>query len=58
MQEQMFYNNTIATSVISCNKGGYMENEEYKQKIIELINNCNNNHWLKTIYSYIKTLLR
>nr|DAM58493.1 MAG TPA: hypothetical protein [Bacteriophage sp.] len=21
MQEQMFYNNTIATSVISCNKG-------------------------------------
>lgn len=57
MKEQMFYNNTIATSVISC-KGGYMENEEYRQKIIELINNCNNNHWLKTIYSYIKTLLR
>nr|DAH27512.1 MAG TPA: hypothetical protein [Bacteriophage sp.]DAM22344.1 MAG TPA: hypothetical protein [Bacteriophage sp.] len=35
-----------------------MENEEYRQKIIELINNCNNNHWLKTIYSYIKALLK
>lgn len=31
---------------------------EYKQKIIELIQNCDNIHWLKTIYAYVKTLLK
>lgn len=54
MKEQMFYNNTIATSVISCNKGGgYMENEDYKQKIIGLIDNCSNNNFLKFVYELI-----
>ena len=32
--------------------------DDYKQKIIELIQNCNNIHWLKTIYAYVKTLLK
>ena len=54
--EHKFYNSVIAIGVRI--RGYIMENEEYRQKIIELINNCNNNHWLKTIYSYIKTLLK
>lgn len=34
-----------------------MESEEYKQKIIEMINNCDNMHWLKVIYTYVSKLL-
>nr|DAX11570.1 MAG TPA: hypothetical protein [Bacteriophage sp.] len=32
--------------------------EDYKHKIIELIQKCNNIHWIKTIYAYVKTLLK
>lgn len=31
---------------------------DYKKEIIELIEKCDNTHWLKTIYAYIKRLLR
>jgi len=30
-----------------------MENEEYKQKIIGLIENCSNNNFLKFVYELI-----
>lgn len=30
---------------------------DYKKEIIELIEKCDNTHWLKTIYAYIKRLL-
>jgi hypothetical protein len=30
-----------------------MENEEYKQKIIGLIKNCNSNNFLKFVYELI-----
>lgn len=33
------------------------EKEAYKKKIIELIMNCDDLHWLKTIYAYVKKLL-
>lgn len=35
-----------------------MDNEKYRQKIIELITKCDNAHWLEAIYAYVKTLLR
>lgn len=30
---------------------------DYKKEIIQLIENCNDIHWLKTIYAYIKRLI-
>lgn len=30
---------------------------DYKKEIIEMIENCDNIHWLKTIYAYIKRLI-
>lgn len=30
-----------------------MGNEEYKQKIVELIESCNNNNFLKFVYELI-----
>lgn len=30
---------------------------EYKEKILNLINECNNLHWLKCIYAYVKKLI-
>jgi hypothetical protein len=30
---------------------------DYKKEIIELIEKCDNIHWLKTIYAYIKRLI-
>lgn len=33
------------------------EKEEYREKIISLIKNCDNVHWLKTIYAYVRKLL-
>lgn len=30
---------------------------DYKKEIIELIENCDNIHWPKTIYAYIKRLI-
>lgn len=35
-----------------------MNEEDYKQQIKELVDKCDNLHWLETIYAYIKTLLR
>ncbi len=35
-----------------------MNKEDYKQKIKDLVDKCDNIHWLKTIYTYIKTLLK
>lgn len=36
-----------------------MENEVeyYMEKIIEMIKKCDNLHWLKVIYAYVKGLL-
>ena len=34
------------------------EKEWYKEKIIEKIDRCDNLHWLKTIYAYLKGLLK
>lgn len=31
---------------------------DYKKEIIEMVEKCNDLHWLKTIYAYIKRLLR
>ena len=41
-------------------KGGIAvdEKEWYKEKIIEKIDHCDNLHWLKTIYAYLKGLLK
>jgi hypothetical protein len=30
---------------------------DYKKEIIELIEKCDNTHWLKTIYAYVKRLI-
>lgn len=29
----------------------------YKAEIINLVQNCNNSHWLKVVYAYVKRLL-
>lgn len=29
----------------------------YKNEIINLVHNCNNSHWLKVIYAYVKKLI-
>lgn len=29
----------------------------YKEQIIKLITECESDHWLKTIYAYVKRLL-
>ena len=34
------------------------EKEWYKEKIIEKIKQCDDLHWLKTIYAYLKGLLK
>lgn len=31
---------------------------DYKKEIIEMIQNCNNQHWLKVIFTYLKALLK
>lgn len=53
----MFYNYTIATTrgVI----GGVLvnEKEEYRKMIIALLEMCDDLHWLKTIYAYVKRLI-
>ena len=33
------------------------EKEYYKERIITLITQCENLHWLKTIYAYVKKLI-
>jgi hypothetical protein len=39
--------------------GGFrLGKEYYKNEIIELIEKCDNLHWLKTIYAYISNLLK
>lgn len=30
----------------------------YKTDIINLVQNCNNSHWLKVVYAYVKRLLK
>lgn len=30
----------------------------YKTEIINLVQNCNNSHWLKVVYAYVKRLLK
>ena len=56
--EPMFYNGNIATGNVWILGGLNLgeDIEDYKQKIIELIQKCNNIHWIKTIYAYVKTL--
>lgn len=29
----------------------------YKAEIINLVQNCNNSHWLKVVYAYVRRLL-
>lgn len=33
------------------------EKEEYREKIIEMVNRIENVYWLRSIYIFIKTLL-
>lgn len=33
------------------------EKEEYREKIIEIVNRIENVYWLRSIYIFIKTLL-
>lgn len=30
----------------------------YKTEIINLVQNCDNSHWLKVVYAYVKRLLK
>lgn len=30
----------------------------YKTEIINLVQNCDNSHWLKAVYAYVKRLLK
>ncbi len=30
----------------------------YKTEIINLVHNCDNSHWLKVVYAYVKRLLK
>lgn len=30
----------------------------YKTEIINLVQNCDNSHWLKVVYTYVKRLLK
>lgn len=32
--------------------------ENYKKEIIEMVEKCNDIHWIKVIYAYVKRLLR
>lgn len=32
--------------------------EDYKKEIIEMVEKCNDIHWIKVIYAYVKRLLR
>jgi hypothetical protein len=51
----MFYNGCNATSGLA---GRYfMGEDEIKRKLINLIAKCDDIHWLKTIYVYVKTLI-
>lgn len=34
------------------------DKEFYREQIIELITKCESDHWLKTIYAYVKKLLK
>lgn len=31
---------------------------DYKTEIINLVQNCDNSHWLKVVYAYVKRLLK
>ena len=31
---------------------------DYKKEIIEMVEKCNDIHWIKVIYAYVKRLLR
>lgn len=58
--EHMFYNTIIATRTCELDEleGLLVEEKEYyKEKIITLITQCENLHWLKTIYAYVKKLI-
>lgn len=39
--------------------GGVLVNEieTYREQIIEIVKKCDNLHWLKTIYAYLRKLL-
>lgn len=52
----MFYNLGIATK---CGKirGCTMGENEYKEEITKLVNECENAEWLECIYVFVKTLL-
>lgn len=61
--KHLFYNACIATlCFVSGNTEGSMskknENEFYRKEIYNLILKCENTHWLKVIYAYIKRLLK
>ncbi len=34
------------------------ENEYYRKKIFDIVNKCNDTHWLKVIYAYLSKLLK
>lgn len=34
------------------------EKEYYKKKIFDIVNKCNDIHWLKVIYAYLSKLLK
>ena len=40
-----------------CCFGGKRRMNYYKTEIINLVQNCDNSHWLKVIYAYVKALL-
>lgn len=52
----MFYNNAIAT-LVTCIIGGIMGNEEYRQKIITLIEKTERTDILKYLYAFTKKLI-
>lgn len=47
----------VRTTKQMCCFGGKRRMNYYKTEIINLVQNCDNSHWLKVIYAYVKALL-
>lgn len=54
----MFYNMMYRYRSVESLEVLSMGEQDYKEEILELINGCNNVHWLRCIYAYVKKLLK
>lgn len=53
----MFYNYAIATTCGVIGGVCMYEKEDYRKMIMALLEMCDDLHWLKTIYAYVKRLI-